>query len=180
MLLKLLWRPSSVDVTQIVLKSCRAKSKLPNPSHYRQSSVNLNRSLYTHIKLLATTGDSEPAMPRFSDTVMDHFSSPRNNEKLSDPDLVGLSGAPGQGRYLAIYLRIQDRQIVESGFQCHGCGGTIAAASMLTEMIADKSLDDCLRITADDLLEALGGLPPDKRHCAGMAVGALHQAINEG
>ena len=119
-------------------------------------------------------------MPRFSDTVMDHFSSPRNWGLMEAADRVGVAGTPGQGRFLVLYLRVGEGQVTEAQFRCHGCGASIAAGSMLTTLVSGKSIADCRRLSADDLVKSLDGLPPDKQHCAGFAVRALKDALGDG
>lgn len=118
-------------------------------------------------------------MSRYSDTVMDHFTSPRNWGLLQSANRIGVAGIPGQGRYLVLYLQIRQEQVVDVGFRCHGCGGTIAAGSALTEMILGKPMAECRQLSAADLLDALDGLPPDKLHCAGFAIQALQNALRD-
>ena len=56
-------------------------------------------------------------------------------------------------------------------FQTYGCGPAIACGSLLSEMIIDRSTEDCLKITQKQLIEALDGVPPDKLHSPALAVG---------
>ncbi len=58
-----------------------------------------------------------------------------------------------------------------------GCGPTIASGSMLTEMIRGKSIAECRELTAENLIKALDGMPPDKLHCPALAIGALKDAL---
>ena len=116
-------------------------------------------------------------MARFSETVIDRFQSPRNLGRLDSPDCVGLAGAPGQSGYLVLHLMVKDDRISAARFQCHNCGATIATGSMLTELILGRTLEECRQLTSAEFTEALDGLPPDKRHCAGLAIHALHQAL---
>ena len=108
---------------------------------------------------------------------MDHFQSPRNLGRLDSPDFVGLFGAPGQSGYLVLHLMVEDDRISDVRFQCHNCGATIATGSMLTELILGRTVAECRELTSAELIKALDGLPPDKRHCAGLAIHALHQAL---
>lgn len=117
-------------------------------------------------------------MARFSELLMDHFSSPRNSGVLEAPDRIGRAGAAGQGPFLVLYLKLNGEVIAAAKFQTHGCGASIAAGSMLTEMIVGRSTAECLTLTAERLSEALGGFPPDKLHCPIMAVAALQDALN--
>jgi nitrogen fixation NifU-like protein len=116
-------------------------------------------------------------MSTYSDIVMDHFQSPRNEGTLELADLVGIAGVPGQGRFVVIYLKLAESIVCEARFQSQGCGATIASASMLTECIIGRSLDQCQSLTAEHLLEALEGLPSHKQSCAGFAIEALRNAI---
>jgi nitrogen fixation NifU-like protein len=118
-------------------------------------------------------------MGRFSETLMDHFLSPRNSGSMDAPDRTGRAGTPGQGPFLIVHLRLDGPTVTAARFQTFGCGASIAAGSMLTEMVAGRTVAQCLALTADDLADALGGFPPDKRHCPVLAVAALHDALKE-
>jgi nitrogen fixation NifU-like protein len=116
-------------------------------------------------------------MPRYSDVLMEHFTHPRNVGRLAHPDAIGVAGTPGDGPYFVLSIRVLEDRIVQSAYQTYGCGPTIASGSLLTELIQDRTLADCLSLTAASLAEALGGVPPDKLHCPALAVGALHAAV---
>jgi NifU-like protein involved in Fe-S cluster formation len=116
-------------------------------------------------------------MAEFSETVMDHFLSPRNQGRLESPTAVGVAGSPGHGPYLVLQLVIEQGLVQTARFQSHNCGATVASGSMLTELVSGKSLDQCRRLTTEDLLDALNGLPPHKRHCADFAMSALVDAL---
>jgi len=62
-------------------------------------------------------------------------------------------------------------------FTTFGCGYLIAACSVLTELASGKEREACLHISATEILDALGGMPPEKEFCAQLAVDALHNAI---
>ncbi|MFO0946230.1 MAG: iron-sulfur cluster assembly scaffold protein [Planctomycetota bacterium] len=117
-------------------------------------------------------------MPKFTDIVMDHFQHPRNVGRLDSPTNVGIEGEAGRAPYMVIQLRVQDERIVDARFQTFGCGAAIAAGSMLTEMILGRDVPECLRVTENELNEALGGLPADKLWCAQLPVAALRRALD--
>src|SRR5438034_687909 len=117
------------------------------------------------------------AMERFSDILMDHFMAPRNDGHMEAPDRVGVGGNPGQGPSIVLYLRLRENVIFDARFRANGCGVTIAAGSMLTEMIVNRSVEECRTISADQLAEALGGVPPDKAHSPILAITALRSAL---
>jgi nitrogen fixation NifU-like protein len=114
-----------------------------------------------------------------SDTFMDHFLAPRNSGAMAEPDRTGHAGAPGQGPFLILYLRIDGENVVEARFQTYGCGTAIASGSALTELIAGRSLIECREITQDRLIEALDGVAPDKLHGPALAIAALRDALRE-
>ncbi|OEU55798.1 MAG: hypothetical protein BA871_13005 [Desulfuromonadales bacterium C00003096] len=112
----------------------------------------------------------------FSETVIEYAYNPRNMGELSDADGVGkITGSCGDT--VQIQIRVEDERISESRFMTDGCGTSIACGSMLTEMITDKTIDEALAITSEDLLRSLGGLPEENVHCTVLAVDVLREAI---
>ena len=108
---------------------------------------------------------------------MDHFNSPRNRGRLESPDRVGVAGTPGNGPYMVLTIRVCDGTVTEAKCETHGCGVTIAAGSMLTEMTVNRSVEECRTITVETLTHALGGVPSDKAHGPALAVAALKSAL---
>ena len=112
--------------------------------------------------------------PRFSDILMDHFQSPRNQGRMDSPDVVGIAGVPGQGRYLILYLRLNAGRISQATFEAHGCSVTI---SVNAEIVTERRPQECADLTPQNLIDALDGIPPDKHDCAGFALHALRDAL---
>ncbi|PXF60585.1 MAG: iron-sulfur cluster assembly scaffold protein [Candidatus Methanogaster sp.] len=118
----------------------------------------------------------EDAKEAFSETVIEYAYNPRNMGEISDADGVGkITGTCGDT--VQIQIRVENGRISESGFITDGCGTSIACGSMLTEMITDKTIEEALMITSDDLLRSLGGLPDEYVHCSVLAVNVLREAI---
>ncbi len=115
----------------------------------------------------------------YNDTVMDHFTNPRNVGEVPDADGVGQVGNPACGDIMKISLRVKDDRIEEVKFKTFGCGAAIANSSMMTEMVKGKSVGDAAALKNTDIAEALGGLPPIKMHCSSLAADALHAAIED-
>jgi NifU-like protein involved in Fe-S cluster formation len=111
---------------------------------------------------------------------MDHVTSPRNSGVMELPDLTGTAGVPGSGPFMVLSLRVQEGRITAAKFQTYGCGPTIASGSMLTEMIIGRTIDECRELTAEDLILALDGVPPDKLHGPALAIAALRNAVGGG
>lgn len=115
----------------------------------------------------------------YNDTVLDHFTNPRNVGSITDADGIGQTGNPADGDKVTIYIKVRNNTLVDVRFKTFGCGAAIAASSMLTVLSMGKSIEDAMKITNDDVAEALGGLPPKKIDCSNIAADALHAAIND-
>ena len=109
----------------------------------------------------------------YNETVMDHFINPRNMGDIKDADAIGEVGAAACGDIMKISLKIDD-------ITTFGCGSAIAASSMATELIKGKSIDELEKcFSNDDIVNALGGLPPVKIHCSVLAHEALSAALED-
>ena len=118
-------------------------------------------------------------MARFSASLIEHFQAPSNRGPLAGSHLAGVAGVPGQGRFLAVYLRLDGDRVEVAGFDSHVCGVTVACGSLLTELCIGRSVAECARLTPRDIAAALDGVPPDKGSCADYAILALHDALRK-
>jgi nitrogen fixation NifU-like protein len=116
----------------------------------------------------------------YSSRVLELFKNPKNLGRMEDASISAVAGSPACGDMIAIYLKIDDNQVVEkASFESYGCAANIAASSILTEMVKGKKLEDAWKISWRDISDELGGLPSVKYHCGVLAVGALRRAIRE-
>lgn len=113
----------------------------------------------------------------FTDQVIDHFLCPRNVGRMPDADAEGSCGDPNCGDSLTIFIKVTDNRIAEISFLVFGCVAAIATSSMTTELAKGKSLEDALKLTDDEITQALGGLPENKLHCSVLGATALKNAI---
>ena len=116
-------------------------------------------------------------MALYNDIVMEHFLNPKHNGELENPDGEGIYGSPVCGDMMQIQIKCDDDKITDAAFKTFGCGSAIAASSMATDMIIGKDIEDALKITNEDVIDALGGLPPIKHHCSVLADVAIKKAI---
>jgi nitrogen fixation NifU-like protein len=114
----------------------------------------------------------------YSEKVIDHFLNPRNLGLIQTPDGFGRVTGPC-GDTMMIYLRTKNDNVENATFLTDGCGPSIASGSMTTELIKGKSIAEALRISQDDILNALGGLPEESLHCALLAASALREAVKD-
>ena len=115
----------------------------------------------------------------YNRTVMDHFMNPRNMGDLKDADGVGEVGATACGDIMKISLKIKDGKIEDARFKTFGCGSAIASSSMATELIKGRSIDEVMNFSNQEVVDALGGLPPVKIHCSVLAEEALKAALED-
>jgi nitrogen fixation NifU-like protein len=114
----------------------------------------------------------------YSPIVIDHAEHPRNVGSMENADGFGRVIGPC-GDTMEIWLRVKEGAILQATFWTDGCGTSIAAGSMVTELAKGKAATDALSITQQDVLDALGGLPEDSSHCALLAANTLQEAIRD-
>ena len=116
----------------------------------------------------------------YTEKVLDHFSNPRNMGEVEGANGVGMVGNAKCGDIMQMFIKVNDDGIIEDcGFKTFGCGAAIATSSMATEMIKGKSIDEALKLSNAAVVEALGGLPPQKIHCSVLAEEAVKSAIDD-
>jgi len=115
----------------------------------------------------------------YSSVILDHFLNPRNAGDLEGANGVGEVGAVACGDIMRISLRIRDGRIEEARFRTFGCGSAIASSSVTTELVMGRTVEEARQLTSQDILEALGGLPPAKIHCSTLAEEALKAALDD-
>ena len=114
----------------------------------------------------------------YSETVIDHSMNPRNVGNLEDAD--GFARITGPcGDTMEIWIKVNTDTIVKSSFMTDGCGTSIASGSMITELARGKNISEAQRISEQDVLAALGGLPDESEHCALLAASTLKAAIRD-
>jgi nitrogen fixation NifU-like protein len=114
----------------------------------------------------------------YTDTVIDHAMNPRNVGSIPNADGFACVTGPC-GDTMEIWLSIRDGRIRDATFWTDGCGTTIAAGSMATELVKGKGISKGFQITQNDILTGLGGLPEESAHCALLAANTLKEAIRD-
>ena len=115
----------------------------------------------------------------YTETVIDHAMNPRNVGRIEDAD--GFASVTGPcGDTMELWLRVRNGTIDDASFWTDGCGTSIAAGSMVTELAKGKAVAEILKISQQDVLDALGGLPEESAHCALLAEKALNLPDRDG
>jgi len=115
----------------------------------------------------------------YSEKVVEFFMHPRNVGRLDPADGVGEVGNPRCGDVMKIYIQVRDNRIDDIRFETFGCAAAIATSSMITEMVKGKTLEEALEVSNKDVLDALGGLPPEKIHCSLLAEEGIRAAVED-
>jgi len=114
----------------------------------------------------------------FRQNILDHYQNPRNYGTLEHPDISAEDSNPLCGDEIRIDLHVKDGIIEDVRFSGKGCSISRAAASMLTEEIRGKTLEEVKRIGKDDVLEMLGiELGPVRLKCALLALKTLKVGV---
>jgi nitrogen fixation NifU-like protein len=114
-------------------------------------------------------------------TLQEAIANPQNLGELADADAVGTVGSPDCGDMVRMWIKYKEqdgRKVIDkASFQSFGCQTAIAVASMATQLIKGKTREEVLNMSAAELSEPLGPLPPMKIHCGQMVEGALKAAL---
>ena len=117
----------------------------------------------------------------FNKRVEEALRHPKNLGELAGADAVGTVGSEDCGDMLRMWVKFKEingkRVIDRATFQTFGCETAIAVASVATELISGKTVEEALAMNEGQLSAPLGPLPPLKIHCAQLVEGALRSAL---
>jgi nitrogen fixation protein NifU and related proteins len=115
----------------------------------------------------------------YSDVLLDHFRHPRNYGSLEAPDVSNEAFNPLCGDRIRIELRLDKGIVIEAGFKGDGCAISMAAASLLTELLIGTEISDL--ISDDQLISALQSeIQPARIQCAVLPLTALREGLSHG
>lgn len=119
-------------------------------------------------------------MTEYSTQVIEHYSNPRNPGTLPEATGWGQAGQGTNGELLIQFsIRAVGDAIEEARFRAFGCSASIASASVTTELLIGRPLQQALTLRGEDVQQALGGLPTNKQHCAEYAAAAARAAVQD-
>lgn len=115
----------------------------------------------------------------YSKRVIQHFKHPHNVGEIKNADGVGKAVSPVCGDFMTLYIKVKGDKIKDIRFKTFGCAASIASSSVLSQMAKGKNIAKAAKITKNDIVKKLGGLPRMKIHCSVMAADALRKAIKD-
>jgi nitrogen fixation NifU-like protein len=112
----------------------------------------------------------------YSDVLLDHFRHPRNYGSLETPDVSNEAFNPLCGDRIRIELRLDNGIVSEARFKGDGCAISMAAASLLTELIVGTEISTL--VSDDQLISALQSeIQPARIQCAILPLAALREGL---
>jgi len=133
----------------------------------------------------------------YRQVIMDHYKKPRNRGVLEDDSLTINMNNPTCGDRIQLMLKIEDGKVIDARFEGEGCSISMSSASMMTQAIKGKTIDEALKLSEtfslmmqgkeydEDLdlgdIEALQGVSkfPARIKCATLAWKAMEKGFDE-
>lgn len=133
----------------------------------------------------------------YRSVIMDHYKTPRNKGVIDDGTMTVDMNNPTCGDAIRLTLDVQDEIVQDAKFDGEGCSISLASASMMTEAIKGKSIENALEMSEEfskmmlgedyDIpeengdIEALSGVSqfPARIKCATLTWKALEKGVKE-
>jgi nitrogen fixation NifU-like protein len=115
----------------------------------------------------------------YSAQVLDHFQNPRNAGEITDADASVQLENPACGDILKLTLKRSGDQITDIKFRAKGCVPAMACGSAVTELVKGKTLGEARKLSRQELVQTVGGLPEASIHASHLAMDALAAVLKE-
>ena len=117
----------------------------------------------------------------YTKELMKHFKNPKYVKDVKNANAVGEVGNIHCGDIMHLELKINEKtkKIEDIGFQTFGCPAAVASSDVVCGLAKGKTLEQAKKISKDDIVKELGGMPPIKLHCSVLGIEALHKAIDD-
>src|SRR5277367_4122630 len=103
--------------------------------------------------------NSNEGQRMYSAQLLDHFEHPRNAGDLRDADARVRVENPACGDILELSVKVVAGRVAEIRFLAKGCVPAMACGSLITKMIAGKTIEEGQGISKEDVVKEIGGLP---------------------
>ena len=119
----------------------------------------------------------DEAREAYGEKGFERWRNPRLNGRMTSADsFARVTGDCGDS--IEIYLQIEDNRVTDASYFTDGCGTSNICGSFAAELAIGKELDAIADIDGEAVLNAVGRLPEDDRHCADLAAAALQEALS--
>ena len=115
----------------------------------------------------------------YSAQVLDHFEHPRNAGAVADADASARIENPACGDVLELTVKIAEGRIAEIRFRAKGCVAAMACGSAVTELVCGKTVSEAGKLSREELVHTVGGLPAASSHAGHLATDALATVLGQ-
>lgn len=143
---------------------------------YKSDYLKISQSL-SEIKSMNETKELMKKS-EYSDKAIEYYLKKVNVGQIEKPTVHLMYTGPC-GDTMEIYIKIESNVIKEAKFQTVGCVGTFSSGSALMELVRGKNLEEVKKISDNDIINFLGGLPKQKIHCTRLAQRTLQKTIEK-
>ena len=113
----------------------------------------------------------------YSPELLDHFEHPRQVGELADPDAAAEIENPACGDVIALQLKVAGGRITEVRYRAKGCVPAIGCGSALAESLIGRTIAQAQSLTREEIVVAVGGVPPASEHATHLAIDVLRAAL---
>ncbi|MFX1504275.1 MAG: iron-sulfur cluster assembly scaffold protein [Promethearchaeota archaeon] len=121
------------------------------------------------------------AIKDHNEKIVNLFYNPKNWGKPPEKDITVFEERRGgpKNYLLGFYLKIEKKNIIEANFITDGCGVMVATGSQLTILIKNKTINYAENLKAEDINDALLGIPKEEQYCTHFAIDILKDLIKK-
>ena len=120
----------------------------------------------------------EETREAYGQVAFERWLRPQYMGIMDSPDGYGhVAGSCGDR--MEVFLRFEKDKVKKATYQTDGCGSSVVCGSFAAELALGKNPDELAEISGETILEALGGLPEEDRHCALLAAETLQEALDD-
>jgi nitrogen fixation NifU-like protein len=119
----------------------------------------------------------DEARATYGEVAFERWLNPTFMGPIEAPD--GHARVTGKcGDTMEIYLKFEGHRVTQASFKTDGCGSSVVCGSFAAEMCLGRDVEALMEITADTIMEKLGGLPEEDEHCAHLAAETVQEALH--
>jgi len=119
----------------------------------------------------------EEAKQALGERGFQRWRTPKFNGRMEDPD--GYAKVTGEcGDTMELFFKFENNRVSNASYSTNGCASSTVSGSFAAELTIGKDPDEIVDITAESVLKAIGKLPEDDLHCAGLAARTVQEALS--
>jgi nitrogen fixation protein NifU and related proteins len=113
----------------------------------------------------------------FTKEALRRFKNPKNTGELKNYNALGEAGNPECSDVIRLFIRFNNNKVINAKFQVYGCPGAISTTDVFIDMIKGEIIENILKISEEQISDALNGLPLSHKHCSKLPMKAFRNAI---